>query len=386
MHTESVDMVQGRTDLLAASLLLLGLVAALRFTQAGTRRKAAAWGAGHLTAVIAALLTKEVAVTWPLLLLGAWWAGSATERTSCVRWRWLLAAGGGLLCGYVLVRWSVLGGLAPGGLADVGPDRILLAPITIAAYLWWLVWPFAFSFVWTLAPPAGMEDPRLWGSLALLLLLAGLAAWLVRRHRLAAFALGWIFVTLLPVANLIPIPGFSLAQRYLYLPSVGFCILVGLGLEWAWRRARHPIGPFCLGGALIALLAVYSATIQLRTAQWVDPVSIAEQMAARAPTSFFAQSTLGLEYLRRGQATEAIPALRRACALEPANPRAWNNLGVALARAGRLVEARAAYERAIGLSPEHIKAHENLGHVLRALGLHKQAEASFQRARTLSGK
>jgi hypothetical protein len=386
MHTESIDMVQGRTDLLAAALVLLGLVAALRATQAVTRRNAVAWGAGNLTAVIAALLTKEVAATWPLLLLGAWWAAGVPGRTPRSRWLWLLAAGGGALGGYLAVRLVVLGGIAPGGLLDLGPARIALVPITLATYLGWLLWPFAFSFVWTLPAPTGWADPRLWGSLALLLALAGLAAWLVRRHRLAAFALGWILVTLLPVANLIPIPGFSLAQRYLYLPSVGFCILVGLGLEWAWRAARHPVGSLCLGGALIGLLAVYSATIQLRTAQWVDPVHIAEQMVARAPTSFFAQSTLGLEYLRRGQAAEAIPALRRACGLEPGNPRAWNNLGVALARAGRLAEARTAYERAIGLAPEHTKAHENLGHVLRALGLHEQAEAAFRRARTLSGQ
>jgi tetratricopeptide (TPR) repeat protein len=336
--------------------------------------------------VAAALLSKEVAVTWPLLCLGACWAAAPTDRIARARWRGLLAAGAGLLGGYLVLRWVVLGGLAPGGLSAIGADRIALVPITAAAYLWWLVWPFAFSFVWTLASPSGWGDPGLWGSLALLGALAGLAAWLARRHRLAAFALCWIPITLLPVMNLVPIPGFSLAQRYLYLPSVGFCILLGLGLERAWRAARQPAALLALGGAVIGLFVAYAATVQLRTAQWEDPLAISEQMAARAPASFFAQSTLGLAYLQHGRVPEALLALGRACDLEPQNPRAWNNLGVALARARRLGEARAAYERAIALSPGHARAHENLGHVLRALGLHAQAEAAFQRARTLSGR
>lgn len=384
MHTESVDMVQGRTDLLAAAFLLLGLLAACRTIRTPGRAGAVLWGGASLAALCAALLAKEVAVTGPLLLLGAWWAAPAADRTSRARWIGLLLAGGVVLGGYALLRWAVLGGLAPGGMSAPGPDRLLLVPLTLAAYLWWLAWPFAFSFVWTLAPP-GWTDPRLWGSLALLAAVAGLAGWLARRHRLAAFALGWSLATLLPVMNLIPIPGFSLAQRYLYLPSVGFCILVGLGLARIWRVARRPAAVLWLGGTLIGLLVVYAATIQLRTAQWVDPLFISEQMAAQAPTSFFAQSTLGLERLRHGQAEAAILALGRARDLEPANPRAWNNLGVALLRAGRLREARTAYERAIALAPGHVTAHENLGHVLRALGLHDQAEAALRRAQALSG-
>jgi hypothetical protein len=386
IHTESVDMVQGRTDLLATLFALLGLLAFRRALHAASSGESALAGAGSLVAFAAALLSKETATTWPLLVAGLACLDPAASGAKRSRW---IALGGGtclVLLAYLLLRWSILGQIAPLDPGSFDAARVGLVAITLATYLRFLVWPFSFSFVRTIPVPESFWEPRVLGALLLaVLVLAGLAV-LLRRHRLAAVAASWTLIPLLPVLNLFPIPGFTVAERYLYLPSVGFCLLVALVLDSAMRSGRRVALRAASLVSLLALVGAFAASIQARSAEWDDPVRIYERMIAHAPTSFFVQGKLGLEYLAAGRIEEAVLALARARDLEPGSPVAWNNLGVALARRGRFPEARDAYRQAIALRPEYIKAHENLGNVLRAMGDGPGAEAAFARAQSLAAQ
>ncbi len=383
IHTESVDMVQGRTDLLATLFLLASLLALWRYGRTRGLETTIVAGAGSLLALGAALLAKEIAVMWPALALALSWTESAQGAEPRRRRGILLAAGMAILVAYLLVRQAVLGKILPADLHSLGTPRLGLAPITLLTYGRLLLWPFTFSFIRPIAVPQSWADPRVLGSsLLVLAVLAGLLL-LARRNRLMVFGTWWILLSLLPVLNLIPIPGFTLAERYLYLPSVGFSLLGAALLRQALLTSPMPGARMFALGLLAGLLIAFTATIQVRTAEWGDPVRVYEGMAARTPTSFFVQSNLGLEYLKDGRFQDAIAALTRARDLEPANPIAWNNLGAALARSGHLIAARQAYERAIALNPGYAKAYQNLGDVLLVLGDRSGARAASQRAREL---
>ncbi len=384
IHSESVVMVQGRTDLLATLFVLTSLLAFLRALCAPSQGRSALAGAGCLAALAGALLSKEPAATWPLLAAAVVWAAPPAARAPWRRWAGLLAGGLVVLAGALLLRGTILGRLAPVDLPLLDPARLGLSAVTLATYLGLLAWPFSFTFVHALPTPASLGEPRVVGALLLVAaILAGLVL-LGRRHRLAALGGLWTLIPLLPVLNLFPIPGFTLAERYLYLPSVGFCLLLAALGDRMISPERRPAVQRTFQAALLALLVTFAVTIQSRTAEWADPLRIYEDMAARAPTSFFVQGKLGLEYQRAGRLAEAVAALERARDLEPRNPVAWNNLGVALARRGRLSEARDAYRQAILLRPGYAKAHENLGYVLVALGDRPGAETAFARARALT--
>jgi hypothetical protein len=385
IHSESVDMVQGRTDLLAALFVLLGLLAVRRALGAATSGGSVLAGAGALAAFAAALLCKETAATWPLLAAGLIWADPAFRRRAG-RWGPLLGGSLLLLAGYLWLRQAVVGQAVPIGTGSLDAERVGLAAVTLSAYLQLLVWPFDFTFVRTLPAVGSLGEPRVLGALGLAAaLLAGLFV-LARRHRQAALGAAWIAIPLLPVLNLFPIPGFTLAERYLYLPSLGFCLLAALPLDWALHESRRPA---LRGGGLallLALLLLFALTIQGRTAVWADPIRTFEAMAEASPASFFVQSKLGLEYQRAGRPEEAVTALRRARDLSPDNPVAWNNLGVALLATGRLPEARDCYRRAVALRPDYAKAHQNLAAVLAALGDTAGAQAALARAQALTGQ
>jgi hypothetical protein len=382
IHTESVDMVQGRTDLLVTVLGLSALLAARRMLQTPAPLRAAATGLLALAAFAAALLAKEAAVAWLLLLGGLAWI----TETAMPRRRLLLLAGGtAVLVVYFALRHVVLGAMLPGAPGELFSPRLGLAPITLLTYLRMLVWPFTFSFIHAIASPASWADPRLAASAAVgLLLLVGL--WLLaRRDRLAAFGAGWTLATLIPVLGLVPIPGFTVAERYLYGPSAGFCLLLALLVRRGLASWTSPRGQVVLLGGLSLVLTISAAAIQLRTAEWGDPVAAYEGMAARSPDSFFVQSNLGIEYLKVERTTDALVALTRARELQPESPIAWNNLGVALFRAGRLDEARLAYQRAISLHPAYAQAYDNLAQLLTARGERAAATAAARRARELRG-
>ncbi len=382
MHTESVDMVQGRTDLLATLFTLLSLLAMRRCLLAIGSWRALAAGAVSLVGLGGALLAKEFAVTWPVLAAGLWWVKPG-PRGPATRLGMFLVAASAVLASYLMVRGAVLGGIVGADYRGLTMPHAGLVLITLADYARLLVWPFSFSFIRPMAAPDTWHDPRILKSGFLLFqMLAGLAV-LARRNRLVAFGTGWTLVTLIPVLNLFPIPVFAMAERYLYLPSVGFCLLAATLFRRALLSGSTPVVQVPAVTLLATLVIAYSATIQVRTAQWTDPVEVFEAMAGRTPTSFFVQSKLGLEYLKSGRAPDAVGAMLRAQDLEPANPVAWNNLGAALAQSGRLAEARHAYERAIALNARYAKASENLAQVLFALGDPIGARAASRTARTL---
>lgn len=384
IHTESVDLVQGRTDLLATLFTLLSLLALRGCVRAAGPGSALAAGTASLLGLIGALLSKETGIVWPLLATGFLWADPEGVRGRSRRWGVILAGGVAVIAGYLAVRRMVIGGILGADLGSLTTPRVGLLPVTLAIYARLLVWPFSFSFIRTVPAPQTWSEPRVLGAALLAAaMLAGLIV-LARRNRPAALGMGWALVSLLPVLNLFAIPGFVVAERYLYLPSVGFALLAAALcrralLAWPVRAVRVP-----LVAALAVLLIAFAATIQVRTTEWGDPVALYEAMTARAPASFFVQSNLGLQYLKRGRANDAVDALRRARDLEPDNPVAWNNLGVALAGSGRLEEARQAYERAIALRGEYPKAYENLAAVLLALGDRAGAEAAARAARELT--
>jgi hypothetical protein len=385
IHTESVDLVQGRTDLLATLLILVSLLALRRCLLARRTGQAAVAGVASLLGLMGALLAKEMAITWPILVAGLFWADPESARRRLGRGGLMLAGGIAVLAGYLTIRQMVLGEIIRGDLGGLATPRLGLVPISLATYARFLVWPFSFTFIREIPAPDAWTEPRVLGAgLLTVAILVGLAV-LWRWNRLAAFGAGWTLVTMLPVLNLVRIPGgFVVAERYLYLPSVGFCLLVAVLFREALRTwpIRAVQVPLVTGFA--TLLIAFVATIQVRTAEWQDPIGIYEAMAAQTPNSFFVQTNLGLEYLYHGRFANAVATLGRARDLEPTNPVAWNNLGVALEKSARVQEAREAFERAITLDPGYAKPYENLAKILAAQGDRTGADAASRRAQELS--
>jgi tetratricopeptide (TPR) repeat protein len=209
-------------------------------------------------------------------------------------------------------------------------------------------------------------------SIAGLVLLAGwvaAAAAAVRAAPIFAFALAWTLIMYLPVANVVPLTNYFLAERYLYVPSFGLClagalVLAGLSTRSTARPLRVLVAAFTL-----VLLLAGAARSSLRNRDWRDAVSLWTSALRAVPQgSSRIHAELGLALLEAKRGPEAIPHLQLAVEIGPVEADFHNNLALALEQAGRPAEAATHYERALAMEPENPLFRYNLGRTLVTVG------------------
>jgi protein O-mannosyl-transferase len=174
----------------------------------------------------------------------------------------------------------------------------------LAEYLQLLVLPvplgadFYYSKLFPPTPTftvACLADTIAWGAV----LAGGVAA--VRRAPIWTVGVLWIFVALLPVLNIVRI-GVEMAERLLYLPSVGFCLIVGAavaaGLERLQPRSPQRVLAFGVMGAVGLLLAAKTWT---RNADWQNNYTFWRAEVRRTPQDPIPNNYLALEYMTRGE-------------------------------------------------------------------------------------
>jgi tetratricopeptide (TPR) repeat protein len=201
------------------------------------------------------------------------------------------------------------------------------------------------------------------------------AAW--RRARQFVFWVAWLPIMLLPPLCFIwyefaPESGFMTAERFLYLPSVGWCVLAGLLVEKA-LRAQRPLGLEAFGWATLAcVLLAYAALSTVRLAPWSDAADLYRAMLLQpgqpAQVRTYIHNNLGGVYLERGDLPAARAQLEASLRLNPEYAFALNNMGVLLIRQGEPRAAQPWLERAIRLRPDYADAYANLGAAFEALG------------------
>ena len=391
LQTEAVAYISGRVIAVATLFLLIGLLAWLRASRTGHA------STGFLglasSSFLLALLSHEIAVTYPLLLLWIDWyrsrASHPLQPSLPGRMRWLeaillLAP----LAAYLALRLTV----APFGknvtgeglLAGLGA-RLALVLLTLSRYLRLLLFPVRLSADWSnsIHPPTTVADLSFWLAVALLVAAGWLALRLRTFSRAAFFGVGWFVLTLLPVSNVVPLYSV-LAERYLYLPSAGFCIALVMGAVAAADRLRGIVPVATSRSALAALAALlallYGGRTALRNRDWRDDVTLASATLAVTPESFLYNYMLGAYYVREGRYDLAKDLLTEALRRNPDLATAYGSLGELYEAIGRDDLAGEAYRNAVRLQPTVWLGHFKLGLLYQRHGEAEQALEAFDQA------
>ncbi|EAA14710.5 AGAP009112-PA, partial [Anopheles gambiae str. PEST] len=191
----------------------------------------------------------------------------------------------------------------------------------------------------------------------------------------------------LPASNLLFYVGFVVAERILYLPSVGYCLLVGLaGRGGRVGRSTKPFGPrrrqlvlVCVGLLLIA----YSAKTVRRNRDWADEESLFRSAVAVNPPK--ALGNLGSVLSAQGRYQEAKEALKAALNHRPNMADVHYNLGILLQNQQDYNEAVESFRKAIRFRPSLALAYLNLGTSLIALGRCQEAASVLREGTKLDG-
>jgi protein O-mannosyl-transferase len=359
VHAEAVANVVGQAELLMGLAATLSVGLYIRARQTGTL------GSGSrlvitLLAVVAAL-AKEQGFVVPALLGLAELTIAGRQRRN---WRELAALGvllGAALSALLAARTVVLHGLGGGATAttiqglDAG-DRALTMLAMVPTLFRLMVWPAHLRADYS--PPEFAAVTQLGPAhivgLALLATTAA-GAWLIWRagERGAVFGLGWTALALLPVSNLLFPTGVLIAERTLYLPSVGVVIALASGARLlAQRLAPHPrfrLTGASLGALLLLTGAVHSAA---RQRSWRDGSTLFPQMIRDSPRGYRAHLAYARFLREQGRPADAEAELRIATELYAGDALAYLELGQILRAGGRCKEAIPLFDRAATVAGE----------------------------------
>jgi hypothetical protein len=267
--TESVTNIVGRADLLAAFGVLAGLLCYVKSAAAPGRRKWL-WVAAMLAAQTVGIFSKENAAVLPgiMLLYDLTWRKHAAWRGRALAYAALVPpfAAFFYLRGTLQVHIPARFGENPLISADFWTARLTAIKV-IGQYLWLFVWPAHLSadYSYNAVPlfgwhPAQWEDAKAVIALAVCLLAALLAARWYHARKPLFFFLVFFFVALAPVSNLAILIGSIMAERFVYLPSIGLAGCVVAALYALGRQVSRPwpptlrvawiaLGILCLAGA-----------------------------------------------------------------------------------------------------------------------------------------
>jgi tetratricopeptide (TPR) repeat protein len=386
IHSEAVAWVAAIPDLQLSVLVLTIFLLLLHEPQALSSRSVWGWRRMATVPLFAlALLAKEPAMLFPALILffehfvrpgrdqTPW-----PEKAGRYTWFWVI------LALYLPLRIVVSGGFAP---ALYRPqlswtETLLTSFALTAKYVAKLVWPAHLSAFYPFAKNTSLLETQVLAGLAILLVSVLLFVWMWRQNRVAAFSLLWTYVILAPVLNAQWMPASVFAERYLYLPSVGSCWLVGWALVWLWDRVgEHRRGWRIALGAALALVALAGCTrTAVRNLDWRDDFTLYTRTLQVHPDAHLMRLNLGFDYWRRGKLAEAELEWNTVLEKLPKNVVIINNIAQVRLRLGRYREGVELLERALRIRPEYVNALVNLGLAFEGLKEPQKAFDAYARA------
>ena len=384
--TESVTNIVGRADLLMALGVLAGLLCYVKSVSAAGKARTA-WLAAMVVAQTVGLFSKESAAVLPALLLlydltlgkvGGW-----RRRAPAYAALMLPFAAFFLMRGAAHTHLEII--FLENPLASAGFWTAKLTAVKVIGKLAWLfVWPARLSadYSFNAVPLFGWrfdgEDAK--ALVALALCLAGaLAALKWRRRRPAAsFCIGFFFVAMAPTANLLMPIGSIMAERFLYLGSIG---LAGCAVAALWLLGRRTSRRAVWSATGLLCLALAARTYA-RNLDWRDEYHLWASAVKVSPGAARAHDNLGFTLTEMGRLPEAIAELETALRILPDYANAHCNLGVALLRSpGRLADAITEFQTALREEPGFVNAHTNLGIALAQIpGRAPEAMAELREA------
>jgi len=388
IHSEPVAWIAAITDIELALFYLLTFWFFLGLSKVSGRRLIL----GELSMAVSfalALLAKEPAVT--LVVLATLYEHSCREDRKETSVRTKLSRYGPLwlmLLAYLIVRTHFVGGLVRRSqFPDMGPDTVIFSALALAGqYVWKLFWPAKLCAFYVFHMSTSPSDPRVVGGAVALMVLAFLFVFFWNRVRLVSFGLLFFFLNLAPVLNAPWMAANVFTERYLYLPSVGFCWVLGWAGTTLWRAATRHRARWrgIVVVSALAIAALCTLRIIRRNRDWHDDETFYKATLALQPDAYIIHINLAAIYLDRDDFKNAEQELREADKVAPDYPLILNNFGLLNLKLKRYDAALGYLIRSIMKNPNEPLPHLYLAQVYEQTGKADYAEKEYRTAINLS--
>lgn len=378
LRIESVAWISQLKDCLSVFFWLLAAHAYLRYVQKP--------GIAKYTVCLAlfslGLMSKPMVITLPfvLLLLDYWPLGRINSARSAgiliaekIPFFILSAA-----AGYIAYQAQLAGGaLAAGGSMPFN-FRLTNTVILYVKYIFKMIAPVNLAIYYPKTSIIPMWQVFI--SPAILLTMITLVLQFAKKRPYLPVGWFWYMITMLPIIGIIPLGAMEMADRYTYLPSIGFFIMIIWLAADACSKFKIPAA---LSGALaLAVIALLTTATLRQLPNWKDSVSLFSRATDATSYNYLARVQLGNAFLDEGKFREAKIHLEEAVKIGPKDWHGHDSLGIALTGLNEFEAANERYSEALRLAPEQHRAtiYFNFG-VLQSKRRHiEEAEASFKKA------
>ncbi|XP_051551586.1 protein O-mannosyl-transferase TMTC2-like isoform X2 [Myxocyprinus asiaticus] len=194
-------------------------------------------------------------------------------------------------------------------------------------------------------------------------------------ENLVVFSLGLLALPFIPATNLFFYVGFVVAERVLYIPSMGFCLLLTVGLRTMFFRSKSRHSRVVLLSCAVGLMILYSLKTVRRNQDWQNEEMLYRSGIAVNPAK--AWGNLGNVLKNQEKMAEAEKAYRNALYYRGNIADMLYNLGLLLQESERFSEALHYYKQAIGSRPTLASAYLNMGIILVSQGNIEEAKHTF---------
>lgn len=371
MHVESVAWITERKDVLYASFYMAALIFYWRYLM--DKRKV--FYVLSLACGFLSILSKPMALSLPFVLfILDWFFRRKIEKKlflEKIPFCFLIFP----------IAWLTYS-LNSRPLALKFPDAVLTWFWTFIFYIKKFFLPLEFLPLYQLPHPVQVTHPELALScVAAGLIAASLIRW--RQNRWLIFAFLFYFASiffLLRFDNKVDL--CIVADRFMYLPSVGFCILLAVYCEklLIWVKNKdfsYQAGFFVIVMGCILYLCV---TTYNQSKIWGDGVAFWSGVLKRYPDAAMAYNQRALAYKEKGDVENALRDYTKAITIFPEYDFALTNRGILYKELGRYEEAWEDHSQAIKVNPGFSEAYLNRGNVSFAVGNFKDAVADYDQA------
>jgi len=385
INTEAVAWISGRKDLLCLFFELFGVWSFLRFLRAGV------WFHGYAVATILALFlalfSKQVAVAFPLQvgMIACVLGGRRTlsQKRVAALLGVLLVVTLALSVGSLRVVETAKEALQRGTYYDPSARHADLTHPFLTGWAMWgaavrlLLVPYPLTIERTFAPVVSWGDLRWMAGFIVFLAVVALL-WRFRRYPVRTIGLAWILIAWLPTSGIIPAT-YLLADRYMYIPCVGFCLFLS---DWIlhlmYRLEETPRRIVAIAVSL--LIAGFTFATVNRNWDWRNEISLWSSAVRYEPSNPKVHFNLGNAYSDKDLWDRAEQEWKTALELKPDYAEAHINLGSLYHKKGELDAAEFHYREALRIVPDYGVALYNLAALYKERGNLEEAIQWMSRA------
>jgi protein O-mannosyl-transferase len=383
-HVESVAWVSERKDMLFFFFFIPSLLSYMIYTQLSQKK----WYIASLVLFALSLLSKPMAVTLPILLiLFDIYPLKQIELNKIDYKKWFINKIPFLIIALAAGIFTLLAQSGEGAVASVQQVsvqvRILNAFNSLVGYFGKWLFPVHLSPFYKLQVEMFQTiQDNLVNILAVLITtLVTIYFWLKSQK---AWLMGWLFyiITLLPVLGLIQVGSQGMADRYAYLTTLPFYLLLAIGIVVLYQKYSKLI-------SVLLVIAIHVSLINLTHKQikiWRDGFTLWDYVVRSDPDNALAQGFLGTVYMGVGNYEQAAKHFEFSVGLTGAKfATAHYELGSAYFRLGRIEEALKEFQIAIdlgNLQTTKLKAdiHFNMAAIYFEQGDKLKAQAAVEQA------